>query len=122
MLKKVLFTALFGTISAFAGKITVIDEQTFDQDIKKGKVLVDFYAEWCGPCKRIGPVLEMVDDDLQGKVQIYKVNIDKSPNLANRYQVKGVPTLVLFENGKVKGKISGFRDKSAVKQFIESGN
>jgi len=121
MFKKTCIVALLGTISAFAGKIQVIDEQNFDRETKSGKVLVDFYAEWCGPCKRLGPVLEMVADDMGSKVKIYKVNIDKSPNLADRYEVKGVPTMVLFEGGKVKGKLVGFRDKSAVKKFIESG-
>lgn len=122
MFKKSLIVALLGTISAFAGKISVIDEQNFDSKTKSGTVLVDFYAEWCGPCKRLGPVLELVADDMGNKVKIYKVNIDKSPNLANRYEVQGVPTLILLENGEAKGKLVGFRDKSAVKKFIESGN
>lgn len=121
MFKKFLLTALLGTLSVFAAKVEVIDsEQTFEQKVKAGKVLVDFYADWCGPCKRLGPVLEMVSDDMDGQVAIYKVNIDRFPELAKRYGVKGVPTLVLFERGKVQGELVGFRDKSAVIQFIQS--
>lgn len=121
MFKKSLIVALLGTISAFAGKINVIDEQSFEKETNSGTVLVDFYAEWCGPCKRLGPVLELVADDMGNKVKIYKVNIDKSPNLASEYEVQGVPTMVLLKNGKVQGKLVGFRDKSAVKKFIETG-
>ena len=114
--------ALLGAVTAFAGNIETLNQDNFGSETSKGTVLVDFYAEWCGPCKRMGPVLDMVADDMKGQVAIYKVNIDKSPDLAKEYEVKGVPTLVLMKDGEVKGKLVGFRDKSAVTNFIQTGN
>lgn len=118
MMKKIFAAALLITASAFAGNVQVLDEKNFDNEISKGTVLVDFYAEWCGPCKRLGPVLEMVADDMQGQVAIYKVNYDHSRDLAKSYDVSSLPTLILFKNGKEVRRAMGYRDKSALKQFI----
>ena len=115
------FTLFFLLIvcTAFAGELKEINEQSFDQETSSGAVLVDFYGPWCGPCKRLTPVLESLSDEMKGKVTIVKVNIDKSPNLTEKYGVRGVPTLILFKNGKEKKRLVGYQDKSAVKNLIQ---
>lgn len=70
-------------------------------------VLVDFFATWCGPCKRLAPVLDEVANEMAGKVDVYKVDIDQSPDLAANYRVSSVPTLILFEKGSIKNKVLG---------------
>ncbi len=85
-------------------------------------VLVDFFAEWCGPCKMMKPVLEQVAKNLGGKARILKVDIDKNQKAAAQFKIQGVPTLILFQGGKVKWRQSGFIDanqlNSALKKFI----
>lgn len=81
-------------------------------------VLVDFYAEWCGPCKMMAPVLEEVSGELNGKGRIIKVDIDKNTNAAIKYQVRSVPTLILFKKGQVLWRHSGTAGKDQLKQII----
>jgi thioredoxin 1 len=86
-------------------------------------VLVDFYAIWCGPCKVLGPVLKEVKDKLGNKVSIIKIDIDKNQQLASQYQVRGVPTMILFQNGKQLWRQSGVLDKSdIIKIILEKSN
>jgi thioredoxin 1 len=86
-------------------------------------VLVDFYAIWCGPCKVLGPVLKEVKDNLGDKVSIIKIDIDKNQQLASQYQVRGVPTMILFQNGKQLWRQSGVLDKSdIIKIILEKSN
>lgn len=118
MFYKVLFAALICSVTVFAG-VREISAQDFDNEIRKGKVLVDFYGPWCGPCKRLAPVLDQLSEE--SKVEIVKINIDKAPQLTEKYSVQGVPTVIYFDNGKEKGRFVGFHDKSAVKRFIETG-
>ncbi|ADY31004.1 MULTISPECIES: thioredoxin [Cellulophaga] len=85
-------------------------------------VLVDFYAEWCGPCKTMSPILKQVKDNLQDKVSIVKIDVDKNQKLAAKYQVKGVPTLVLFKNGKQVWRQSGVLQKNELLSIITQAN
>lgn len=83
-------------------------------------VLIDFYADWCAPCKALAPVLEQVKQVLGEKVKIVKVDVDKNASLANKYQVRGVPTMILFKNGQVVWRQSGVLNKEAILQAINS--
>ena len=92
----------------------------FNQIINGDKpVLVDFHAEWCGPCKMLAPTIKEVSKAMDGKIRIIKIDIDKNPALAQKYQVRGVPTLALFKNGKVVWKESGVRTKHQIITVIE---
>jgi thioredoxin 1 len=93
---------------------------TFNEIIKSDKpVLVDFFAEWCGPCKMMAPILKDVKKDMGDAVTIIKVDVDKSPQAANEYQVQGVPTLILFKNGKPLWRQSGVVPKAGLVSIIK---
>lgn len=83
-------------------------------------VLVDFFAEWCGPCKMMSPVLENLAQEYEGKLRVIKVDVDKNPQLAERLQIRGVPTLVLFDKGESKWRKSGAMPLNVLKQEIGS--
>ncbi len=93
-------------------------EDTFNDDIKSGVTLVDFYADWCGPCRMLTPVLEKVSKDLQGTVKVLKLDIDNAQKIASSFQVTSVPTLILFKDGKEVDRIVGLRDADSIKEFI----
>jgi thioredoxin 1 len=99
-----------------------ISDDSFDSDVLKaeGPVLVDFWAEWCGPCKQIAPMLEEMAKELEGRVTIAKVNIDHNPQTPSKYGVRGIPTLILFKDGQVAGTKVGTAPKSALVEWVES--
>ncbi len=83
-------------------------------------VIVDFYADWCGPCKMIAPALEEIAADLQGKVKIAKVNVDEEPELAQRYSIQSLPTLLYFQGGEVENQLIGAASKKVILGKLES--
>ncbi|NLA78294.1 MAG: thioredoxin [Erysipelothrix sp.] len=90
----------------------------FDEAVKNGVVLVDFYADWCGPCKMIAPILEQLQDEYDGKLEIVKVDVDAEGSLAQRFSIMSIPTLMLFKDGNALGQVLGFQAKPMLKQFI----
>lgn len=98
-----------------------LEEETFQEGVSSGLVLVDFYADWCGPCRMLTPVLEDVLKELSGKVKIAKIDIDKAQNVASNFQVTSIPTLILFKDGKEVGRLVGLRDQATIRDFILSG-
>ena len=98
-----------------------ITDASFQADVidSDTPVLVDFWAEWCGPCKMIGPSLEEISDELAGKVVIAKINIDENPDAPGKYGVRGIPTMILFKNGEIAETKVGAAPKSALKGWLE---
>ena len=98
-------------------ELKYVTEDSFEAEVLNSDlpVLVDFTASWCGPCKMLAPVIEELASDWQGRVHIYKMDVDNSPVTPQKYSVMGVPSLILFKNGEIAARITGFRPK---KQLI----
>ncbi|TCP40302.1 thioredoxin [Rhodovulum marinum] len=98
-----------------------VTDDTFDAEVRNSDipVVVDFWAEWCGPCKQIGPALEELSDEYEGKVKIVKVNVDDNPNTPAQMGVRGIPALFLFKDGQVVSNKIGAAPKAALKGWIE---
>ncbi|MCB5227298.1 thioredoxin TrxA [Alishewanella sp. 16-MA] len=102
--------------------ILQVSDDSFEADVLKAEtpVLVDFWAEWCGPCKMIAPILDDVASEYAGKVAVAKVNIDQNPNTPPKFGIRGIPTLLLFKNGQVAATKVGALSKTQLKQFLDS--
>ena len=99
-----------------------VNDSNFEAEVLKASepVVVDFWAEWCGPCKQLSPVIDELANELGGKVKIVKVNIDESPNAPTKYGVRGIPTLMIFKGGQVVDTRVGGAPKGQLQQWIES--
>ena len=102
--------------------IQQISDATFEEDVVKARrpVLIDFWAEWCGPCKAIAPMLNELAQEYRDKVTIVKLNVDENPKISQRFNVRSIPTLILFKNGQVEGQKVGAPRKSDLVAFLES--
>lgn len=100
--------------------IVYVTDTSFDSEVLKGEtpVLVDFWAEWCGPCKMIAPILDEIAAEYRGKIKIAKLNIDDSPGIPPKFGIRGIPTLMLFKNGNVAATKVGAVSKSQLTAFI----
>jgi thioredoxin 1 len=105
-----------------AGILTELSDSSFEQEVTKAliPVVVDFWAPWCPPCKKIAPVLEEIAKEYSGKVEIKKVNVDEFPNLAAKFDIKGIPALIFFKNGEVVEKLVGAVPKSNITDTINA--
>lgn len=105
-----------------AGSIPHVNATSWNSEVAQASlpVLVDFWAEWCGPCRAIAPVLEELSGELAGKLKIVKVNVDEAPELAQQYNVRSIPTLLVIKNGQVAGQMVGAMPKAALKAKLEA--
>ncbi|MBX6395151.1 MAG: thioredoxin [Alicyclobacillaceae bacterium] len=98
-----------------------VTDATFAAQVEQasGPVLVDFWAPWCGPCRMLAPVLEELEKDLAGKVEIVKVNVDENPSTAGRFGIMSIPTLLLFKNGQVVEQVIGYQNKAQLTATLQ---
>ena len=103
-----------------ADGITTLSDQTFDEEVSgsTAPILVDFWAEWCGPCKLIAPVLEEIAGEHGGRIRIGKLNVDDNPDVARRFGVMSIPTLLLFQDGELKKRMIGAKGKGQLLQEL----
>ena len=104
------------------GNILLATDANFDESVLKsqGVFLVDFYADWCPPCKMQGPIVEQIAQEMSGKMKVGKVNVDQNPGLSARYQIRGIPTLILFKNGQLIEKLVGYHTKEQLMDKIQA--
>ena len=98
-----------------------INDSNFDEEIKNSKlpILVDFWAEWCGPCKQIGPMLEEISEEKKDKLKIFKMNVDANPHTPQKFGVRGIPTLMLFKDGNLLETKVGSLPKNILESWID---
>ena len=98
-----------------------ITGDNFEGEVLKSNktVLIDFYADWCGPCRRMSPIIDQIAEEMQDKIKVGKVNVDENQELAMEYGVMSIPTIVILENGEVKNTLVGVRDKNEIKEILK---
>ncbi len=103
------------------GSVNKTDVANFDSDVIKSNkpVLVDFWAEWCGPCRTLGPILDEVAKEVGEKAQVLKVNVDDNAELAQKYGIRGIPTMIFFKNGQAAKTLVGVQTKEEIKKTLE---
>lgn len=103
-------------------KIVHVSDASFEADVLQSEIpaLVDFWAEWCGPCKMIAPILDEIADEYDGKIKVCKVNVDSNPETAAKFNVRGIPTLLIFKNGVIEATKVGALSKGQLSEFVDS--
>ncbi len=100
--------------------VTAVTDATFDSEVKNADkpVLVDFWAEWCGPCRQVAPILEELSKEFDGQLKVVKLDVESNPKVAQAYNIRGIPTLLLFKNGEVAGQKIGALPKHQLKTWL----
>jgi thioredoxin 1 len=99
--------------------LNIVDEKEFEKEISSGVVIVDFFATWCGPCKMLSPILEELAVDMEGKVKVLKVDVDKNVEIANTFSIVNIPAMVIFKDGNKQEVLTGFLPKKAIEDSLE---
>ena len=100
-------------------KVKVFTDSNFDQETKDGVVLVDFWAEWCGPCRRLAPTVEAIATDYDGRATVAKLNVDENPTVPSRFMIRGIPTLLVFKNGQLAETLVGLAPKEEIAKLLD---
>ena len=100
-------------------QVKTFTDSNFDDETSKGLVLVDFWAEWCGPCRRLAPTVEALASDYDGRATVAKMNVDENPNVPSRFAIRGIPTLLLFKDGELAETLVGLQSKEAIAATID---
>jgi len=102
-------------------KIQTLTDANFDQTVTQSAqpILVDFWAEWCGPCRRLAPTVDELATDYDGRVVVAKMNVDENPAVPMRFSIRGIPTLLLFKGGQIVEQVVGLADKASLKKLID---
>lgn len=100
-------------------KVKTFTDTDFDQQVKDGVVLVDFWAEWCAPCRRLAPTVDQLAEEYNGRITVAKVNIDENPVVPNKFMIRGIPTLLLFKNGDLKETVVGLAGRDDLARLLD---
>jgi thioredoxin 1 len=100
-------------------KVKTLTDQDFGDSVKDGLVLVDFWAEWCAPCRRLAPTVDQLAEEYNGRLTVAKMNVDENPVTPPNFMIRGIPTLLLFKNGEVKESVVGLADKADLARMID---
>ena len=100
-------------------KVQTFTDSNFDEVTKSGVVLVDFWAEWCGPCRRLAPTVDAIAAEYDGRVAVAKMNVDENPNVPGRFMIRGIPTLLIFKNGELADQIVGLVPKEEIAKKLD---
>ena len=100
-------------------KVKTFTDSNFDDETRQGVVLVDLWAEWCGPCRRLGPTVDALAQDFDGRATVAKLNVDENPTIPGKYKVRGIPTRLVFKDGELAETLVGLRAKEEIAEAIE---
>jgi len=100
-------------------KVKTFSDSNFDEETRKGVVLVDFWAEWCGPCRRLAPTVDALADEYDGRATVAKLNVDDNPAVPSRFMIRGIPTMLLFKDGQLADTIVGLTAKEDISRMID---
>ena len=100
-------------------KVKTFTDSNFDSEIKAGVTLVDFWAEWCGPCRRLAPTVDALAGEYDGRVTVAKMNVDENPNVPGRFMIRGIPTMLIFKNGQLADQIVGLVPKDEIAKKLD---